>query len=144
MKVIQKLGPSKAPDYDKISIRKLSNKAICKPLHMIFTLCLEPGVFPLHWKKIVPIHEKESKHLGKNYRLVSLLEIYGKIFERLIYNKVYPYLIDNNLISSHQSGFKGRDSCINLLLSITHEISFDEGFEVRGVVLEISKVFDGM
>ena len=57
---------------------------------------------------------------------------------------MYPYLIDNNLISSHQSGFKGRDSCINLLLSIMHEISFDEGFEVRGVVLEISKVFDGV
>ena len=57
---------------------------------------------------------------------------------------MYPYLIDNNLISSHQSGFKGGDSCINQLLSITHEIykSFDEGFEVRGVFLDISKAFD--
>ena len=57
---------------------------------------------------------------------------------------MYPYLIDNNLISSHQSGFKGGDSCINQLLSITQEIykSFDEGFEVRGVFLDISKAFD--
>ena len=113
---------------------------------MIFTSCIETGVFPIHSKKanVVPIHKKESKQLVKNYRPVSLLPICGKIFERLIYNEVYPYLINNNLISSHQSRFKGDDSCINQLLSITHKIykSFDEGFEVRGVFLDISKAFD--
>ena len=47
-------------------------------------------------------------------------------------------------MSSHQSGFKGGDSCINQFLSIPHEIykSFDEGFEVCGVFLDISKAFD--
>ena len=126
LKVIHKLDPNKAHGHDKISIHmlKLSDKAICKPLHMIFTSCLETGVFRIHWEKdnIVPIHKKESKQLVKNYRSVSLLPICGKVFERLIYNEVYPYLIDSNLISSHQSGFKGGDSCINQLLSITHEI----------------------
>ena len=68
----------------------LSDKAIFKPLHVIFTSCLETGVFPIHWKKsyVVPIHEKESKELVKNYRTVSLLRICGKIFERLIYHEV--------------------------------------------------------
>ena len=63
---------------------------------------LETGVFPIHWKKanVVPINKKESKQLAKNYRPVSLLPISGKVFERLIC-EVYPYLIDNNLISSH-------------------------------------------
>ena len=57
---------------------------------------------------------------------------------------MYPYLIGSNLISSHQLGFKGGDSCINQLLSITHEIykSFGEGFEVHKVFLEISKALD--
>ena len=43
-----------------------------------------------------------------------------------------------------QLGFKPRDSCINQLISVTHEIyvSFDEGYEVRGVFLDISKVID--
>ena len=47
-------------------------------------------------------------------------------------------------MSQHQSGFKPGDSCINQLLSITHEIyqSFDEGFDVRSVFLNISKAFD--
>ena len=57
---------------------------------------------------------------------------------------MYPYLTDNNLISSQDSGFKGGDSCIVQLFSITHEIykSFDEGFEVRGVFLDIFKTVD--
>ena len=37
-----------------VRMLKLSDKAICKPLHMIFTLCLETGVFPIHWKKANP------------------------------------------------------------------------------------------
>ena len=43
---------------------------------------------------------------------------------------MYAYLVDSNLISPYQPGFKGGDSCINQLLSITHEIneSFDESF----------------
>ena len=105
LKVIRKLDPITAHGNDKKSTRmlKLSNKAICTYLHMIFTSCLETGVFPIHCKKgnVVPIHKKESKQFVKNYRPVSVLPVCGKTFERLIYNEVYPYLVDNNLISSH-------------------------------------------
>ena len=47
-------------------------------------------------------------------------------------------------ISKNQFGFQPGDSCINQLLSITHEIftSFDNGLDVRNVFLEISKAFD--
>ena len=74
---------------------------------------------------------------------MNLLPICGKIFERLIYNSLFEFFIANELISSNISGFKPGDSCINQLLSITHEIykSFD-GYEVRGVFLDMSKAFD--
>ena len=54
------------------------------------------------------------------------------------------YFLDNNLVSSKQSGFRPGDSCINQLLSITPDIftSFDKALEVRGVFLDISKAFD--
>ena len=57
---------------------------------------------------------------------------------------MFEYFIENDLISHNQSGFKPGDSCINQLLSITHEIykSFDEDCETRGVFLDISKAFD--
>ena len=75
---------------------------------------------------------------------MSLLPIGGKIFERLIYNSLFDFFIANELISPNQSGFKPGDSCINQLLSITHKIykSFDDGYEVRGIFLYISKAFD--
>ena len=80
----------------------------------------------------------------ENYCLVSLLLICGKAFERLIYNSLFEFFIRNELISSNQSGFKPDDSCMNHLLSITHDIykSFDDVYEVRGVFLDISKAFD--
>ena len=49
-----------------------------------------------------------------------------------------------NILAPNQSGFKPGDSCFNQLLSITHEIysSFEDGFKVRSVFLDISKAFD--
>ena len=55
------------------------------------------------------------------------------------------FFLDKGLISANQSGFKPGDSCINQLLSITHNIykSFDDGcYEIRGVFLDMSKAFD--
>ena len=57
---------------------------------------------------------------------------------------MYEYFIENELIASSQSGFKSGDSSIYQLLSITYDIyqCFNNGFEVRGVFLDISKAFD--
>ena len=92
---------------------------------------------------MVPVHKKR-KQVSRNYRPVLLLPICVKKFERLIYNNLFEFFIKNDLISSNQSGFKQDGSCIYQLLSITHEIyqSFDNGFEVRGIFLDISKAFD--
>ena len=125
---------------------KICGKSICKLLQLTFNQCIDIGSFPLEWKKanIVPIHKKGDKQCFKNYRPVSLLLIGVKIFETLIFNEMVRFLIENNLISSNQSGFKPGDSCIDQPLSITHEIykSFDDRFEVRGIFLDITKAFD--
>ena len=69
---------------------------------------------------VVPVHKKSDKQILKNYRSVSLLPICGKVFERLIYNSLFEYFIENDLISPNQSGFKPGDPCTNQLVSITH------------------------
>ena len=147
-KIIQNLDSGKAHGHDNISIRmlKICGSAIYKPLAIIFKQCVDTGIFPSEWKKgnIVPIHKKGDKQTLKNYRPVSLLPICRKILERLIFNEMFDIFIENELISSNRSGFKLGDSCVNQLVSITHEIykSFDESHEVRGVFLDISKAFD--
>ena len=125
---------------------KLYGKSIFKPLDLTFQSCIKQAKLPTEWKKanVVPVHKKGDKQILKNYRPVSLLPICGKIFERLIYNNLFEYFIEKDLISQNQSGFKPGDSCINQLISITHEIyqSFDDGLKNRGVFLDISKAFD--
>ena len=72
-----------------------------------------------------------------------MLPICAEIFERIIFNNMIKYFAENNLISPHLPGFRPGDS-ITQLLSINHEIlrSFDMRLEVRGIFLDISKVFD--
>ena len=55
---------------------------------------------------------------------------------------MFFFVLGNNLLAPNQSGFKAGNSCINQLLSITHEIysSFDNGFEIRSVFLDTSKL----
>ena len=57
---------------------------------------------------------------------------------------MFGFFLDKGLISANQSCFKRGDSCINQLLSITYSIykSFDDGYEVKEVFLDISKAFD--
>ena len=125
-KNIQNLNPNKAHGHDDISIQmiEICGSSIYGPLELIFKEVLSTGLFPSNWKKgnIVPIHKRGDKQILKNYRPLSLLPICGKIFERLIFNELLNFLLENNLISPNQSGFKPGDSCINQLLSITHEI----------------------
>ena len=132
--------------HDKISIRmlKICGDSLCRPLELIFNDSVTNGVFPSDWKKgnILPVHKKNDKQHINNYRPISLLPLCSKVYERLILNEMLlGFFIENDLISQHQSGFKPGDSCINQLLSITHEIyqSFDEGFDVRSVFIDISR-----
>ena len=71
------------------------------------------------------------------------LPICGNFFEKLIFNEMFRFFIENKLSSPNQLGSKPGDSCTNQLSAITHEIyrSFDKGFEVEGVFLDISKAF---
>ena len=85
------------------------------------------------WKKsnVIYVHKKNEKQLVKNYRSISLLPIFGNIFEKI----VYDFLSKEQLLNPNQSGFRPSDSCINQLLQITP-------LEIRSVFLDISKAFD--
>jgi hypothetical protein len=148
--ILKNLNPNKSHGWDNISIRmiKLCGSSLANPLTIIFKNCVAKGAFPAIWKKanVLPIHKKDAKNHAKNYRPISLLPIFGKILEKLIFDDLYIHFFNNNLISDKQSGFRRGDSTIKQLLAICHEIhvAFDHSptLEVRGVFLDISKAFD--
>ena len=101
---------------------KTCGDAVTFPLKLIFKSMINEGVFPDDWKRSnVSIHKKESKNLFKNSRPISLLLIFSKVFERLVFNTLFNFFLQNKFFTPCQSGFiPGDDSCASQLLSITH------------------------
>ena len=150
LKITRAVNINKAHGHDGISIRliKICYESLLKPLLILFKNSLKLSYYPDILKKsyIIPAHKKNDKRLLNNYRPTSLLPIFGKIFEKIIFNKIYDFLLKEELLNPNQSGFPQSDSCINQLLAITHEISkaFDSNLplQVRSVFLDMSKAFD--
>ena len=89
LNITRSLNPNKADGWDGISARmiKLSDAALITPLKIIFTNCLRRGLFPEIWKyaNAVPVYKKIEEKVKGNYRPISLLPIFGKILEKLMY-----------------------------------------------------------
>ena len=148
MSIIKKLDTKKAHGFDGISaaMLKLCPDEVARPLCLIFNKCISTGSFPTAWKhaNVQPVHKKNSRQDKSNYRPISLLTICSKIYEKIIFDSLYSFLIENHLLSPNQSGFRPGDSTINQLLAITTEIynSFEKRQETRAAFLDISKAFD--
>ena len=101
---------------------KLCDKSIIPAISLIYKNCINSGIFPNIWKKsnVVPVHKKGDKQVVDNYRPVSLLPIFGKILERLIFNSLFEFLHKTNLLNENQPRFRPSDLCEYQLLSIMH------------------------
>ena len=92
---MKNLNVNKAHGWDHLSIIIIKACGNSISLPFIFKSMINEGVFPEDWKNsnVVPIHEKESKNLIKNYRLISLLSIFSKLFERLVFNALFNIIV---------------------------------------------------
>ena len=109
-------------------------------------LCFETGVFPdlLKLAKVTLLHKKENKLEFLNYRPISLLSVFSKIYEKLIYSRIYSYLVKKELIYSKQFGFRSNHSTNHAIISITEHIHnlLDNGQYVCGIFVDLEKAFD--
>ena len=126
LKIIRALNIHKAHGHDDISIRmiQICDMTLRKPLIILFQNLVKYSYDPDIWKKsnIIPVYKKTDTQLVKNYRPISLLPIFGNLFEKIIFNKIYNFLLEERLLNPNQSGFRPSDSSANQLLEITHEI----------------------
>ena len=102
-KILTNLDVNKATGPDKIGNFLLKNVAdsISEPLCNFFNYSIQNSTFPSMWKKsnVIPIHKNNDTKDKQNYRPVSLLCNVSKVFERLIYDKLYTFLLSNNLLT---------------------------------------------
>ena len=89
----------------------------------IFNQCLHQGIFPDELKvgRITPIYKKDDECSLENYRPVSTLPIFGKIFEKIIYSRIDNFLTTKDIIFDKQFGFRKSHSTSHALnFSISH------------------------
>jgi len=144
---LNKVDVHKAIGPDKVSPHTLHKCArqLAAPLASLFQTCLRYSKWPNIWKKanIVAVHKK-SKSDPNNYRPISLLSSVGKIFEKILANKLTHYFDKKHLLSTRQFGFRSQRSASDLLLHLTtvwHQ-ALDTRKDTFVVALDIAGAFD--
>ena len=145
MDIIDELNNGKSSDIP-INIIKKSSCIISPHLAKLFNECMREGVFPEELKlgKVTPIYKKDNEELFENYRPISTLPVFGKILEKLIYRRLYSFLIAKGIINENQFGFrKGHSTSHALNHSTTYiESLLKDKQHVLGIFLDLSKAFD--
>ena len=146
--LIKCIDVNKATGHDGISgkILKAAGATIVPSLTMLLNMSFRMSKVPELWKKanVTPIHKKEDKDKVLNYRPVSILTTLSKIMEKVVFKHVYNFFHANNLLTSHQSGFRPGDSTVNQLGYLYHSFCdvLDKQMELRIVFCDVSKAFD--
>ena len=133
-------------DEFKPSIIKTVKGSIKIPLAHIGNLSFDTGIFPIELKiaKIVPIFKSGDECTFTNYTSVSVLPVFSKIMERLMYDRLISYMLKHNILFEYQFGFQKGKSTHMALISLVDRITeaLDNGDYVVGVFHDFSKAFD--
>jgi hypothetical protein len=119
---------------------------LIKPLVYIFNLSFQSGIFPdmLKVAKIIPIHKNGDQRIIANYRPISILSVFSKILEKIMYKRLISFLHKNNILSNEQFCFRQGKStelaCHTFLNNIQEAI--DKKYQVIGLFLDLSKAYD--
>ena len=94
--------------------------------------------------KIVPTFKSGSPEDLNNYRPISLLSVFSKIIEKIMHQRLYIFLQENNIIYRSQYGFQKNKSTIQSLIEIVEKIrnSIENKKYGCGVFIDLKKAFD--
>jgi hypothetical protein len=116
------------------------------PLAKIINSSLINGEIPLELKiaTVTPIYKQGAKTELSNYRPISVLPFFSKLFERIMYDRLFSYIKQKNLLYVLQHGFQPAHSTSMSLLDIQDKISesMDKNEYSLGIFLDLAKAFD--
>jgi len=134
--------------YDLIPPNIVKNciTQIAEPLSYIINCSFQTGLVPDQLKiaKVCPIFMNGDKNSFCNYRPISVLPRFSKIFEKAVYNRLESWVMKNNVLSNNQFGFRAKHSTSMALLEMYDHItqSFEKSDFSIGIFFDWSKAFD--
>lgn len=119
---------------------------LAQPLAFIINASLSSGIFPKNLKKslVIPIHKKGSKTDINNYRPISLLSSFSKIYEKVMLERLISYLSEHSILSTSQHGFQQKKSTSTAIFTFLTALydALDRGDKAVGLFYDLSKAFD--
>lgn len=130
------------------TLSKKQKNTLSPKLVELFNECMNQGIFPESLKiaRIFPLHKGGSKCEPTNYRPISLLPQFGKLFEKIIKKRLIVFLEQNNIISNHQFGFREAHSTELAITNIQNTLlkNLDNNDITCTVFLDLAKAFDSV
>jgi hypothetical protein len=128
------------------SLVKTVQNCLISPITKLFNCAVKQGLFPDQLKKaaVAPIFKKGDAEDVNNYRPISVLPIFSKIFERLMLSQIIKFLDNNKLLTPYQFGFRKNYSTTSAILHLTCNIlnSFEQNEFYHTYFLDLTKAFD--
>ena len=128
---------------------KIINLAKClpsKPLTQIFNASIQKGKYPSKLKvsKVTPVFKDDDDTDPNNYRPISILSIFNRIFEKLMCKRLVNFIEKHNLINNAQYGFRTGFSTNHAILDIISSIqsNMDKKRFSCAVFINLKKAFD--
>ena len=125
--------------------KKISH-VIAPILSELFNESIDSGVFPNKMKtgRVVPLFKEGDSTDILNYRPISTLTVYSKIFEKLVHKRLISFISKYNLIKPNQFGFQTNKSTSDAIVDFLENIydSFNEHKHYLSIYLDFSKAFD--
>ena len=143
--IIRQLNSNKSSDFSP-RILKLFNYQFSIILTKLFNDCLLNAVFPDELKvaKVLPLFKSGDRNAISNYRPISILPIFSKIFEKLIQSRLCSFFEKEGVLFEGQFGFRrGRSTIQALNTSISNVLkNIDKHDNTIGIFVDYSKAFD--
>nr|CAI5841722.1 unnamed protein product [Callosobruchus analis] len=142
------LKNNKSPGHDGIKAEHIKEivMEIVKPLTCLFNNCIEQGIFPETFKSSIvkPIFKTGTKTNLSNYRPISLITNFAKIFEKILHDQVTNFLERNELFSPKQYGFRQARSTQDAIVDLTTHIykALDVKRPAMAIFVDLAKAFD--
>ena len=94
---------------------------IANSLAMIFNASLAKGIVPNVWKpaKITPIFKTGARNEKNNYRPISVLSVFAKLFEKIVHDQLSDFLLSNRKLTMSQFAYRKLHSTITSLTSVS-------------------------